>query len=124
MKLANVAAIYSIIVGIAMIRMWSVFYLTGSIPEIQTEPIRITLHLTAEMVTAVALIIGALGLLTKRKWGLRVYLLSMGMLLYTLIQSPGYFAQKGELALVVMFVVLIILAVSFIIPNFQKKAEF
>jgi hypothetical protein len=32
------------------------------------------------------------------------------MLLYTAIVSPGYFAQKGEWAMVVMFAVILILA--------------
>ena len=118
------AAIYSVIVGIAMIGMWIVFHVTDSIPEIRIEPIRVTLHITAEMVTASALIIGGVGLLANRKWGFRAYLLSMGMLLYTLIQSPGYFAQKGEVAFVGMFVIFIVLAVTFVVLSFYKKDEF
>ena len=45
-------------------------------------------------------------------------------LLYTLIQSPGYFAQKGQAAFVVMFLILIVLAASFSILSFRSKAGF
>ncbi|GAI87843.1 unnamed protein product, partial [marine sediment metagenome] len=38
------------------------------------------------------------------------YLLSMGMLIYTLIVSPGYYIQSGDFIFVAMFAVYIIIA--------------
>ena len=52
-----------------MIGMWTVFYVTGGIPEINTEPAKIIMHLIAEFVTAIALILGGCGLISNRKWG-------------------------------------------------------
>lgn len=109
------AGIFSIVVGISMILMWLMFYFTGSIPELTTEPARITMHLAAEFVTALALIIAGWGLLKARRWGVHIYLLANGALLYTMIQSPGYFLQTGEPGFVVMFAVLIILAILFLV---------
>jgi uncharacterized membrane protein (DUF2068 family) len=108
------AGIFSIVVGISMILMWLVFYFTGSIPELATEPARITMHLAAEFATAIVLIIAGWGLLKAKRWGVQIYLLATGALLYTMIQSPGYFLQTGEPGFVVMFAVLIILAVLFL----------
>jgi uncharacterized membrane protein (DUF2068 family) len=108
------AGIFSIVVGISMILMWLVFYFTGSIPELATEPARITMHLAAEFATAIVLIIAGWGLLKAKRWGAQIYLLATGALLYTMIQSPGYFLQTGEPGFVVMFAVLIILAVLFL----------
>lgn len=109
------AGIFSIVVGVSMILMWLMFYFTGSIPELATEPARIAMHLTAEFATAIALIIAGWGLVKAKKWGIQIYLLATGALLYTMIQSPGYFLQTGEPGFVIMFAALIILAVLFLI---------
>ena len=69
MKVKKIAAVYSIIVGISMIGMWTVFYVTGGIPEINAEPAKIIMHLIAEFVTAASLILGGFGLISNRKWG-------------------------------------------------------
>ena len=52
----------------------------------------------------------SLGLLTGAPWGQPAYLVSVGMLLYTVIVSPGYFAHKREWPMVGMFAVLLVLA--------------
>jgi hypothetical protein len=80
-----------------------------SIPELVTEPARILLHIVAEVVTAAALFLGGLGLLTLKSWGYQVYMLATGALVYTIIQSSGYFLQTGEVGFVGMFAVLIVL---------------
>jgi hypothetical protein len=103
------AAIFSIIIGVGMIAQWSLFYFSKQIPELETEPIRIGFHIVSEMVTAVLLIFGGIGLLTQLAFGRDVYLISMGMLFYTAIISPGYFAQKGQWAWMAMFLVILIL---------------
>jgi len=104
------AAIYAIVVGAGMIGQWLVFLATGQVPELKTEPLRIRFHLAAEFATALALVVGGLALLTGQSWGRWFYLLAMGMLLYTVIVSPGYFAQKGQWAFVGMFAVVLLLA--------------
>lgn len=104
------AAVYAVVVGLGMIGQWAYSLATKQVPELATEPLRIRFHLAAEFVTAIALIVGGLGLLTETSWGQDVYLIAMGMLLYTVIVSPGYFAQKGEWPMVGVFAVVLILA--------------
>lgn len=103
-------ALYALIVGTLMIGQWAFFLATGQVPELETEPLRIRFHLAAEFATAIALVIGGLGLLTAQNWSYWVYMVAMGMLLYTMIVSPGYFAQKGQWPFVGMFAVLLVLA--------------
>ncbi len=124
MKVQDMAAGYSICVGISMITMWIMFYVMGSIPELQTRTAEIGLHIIGEIVTALSLIVGGYALLTKKWWGLQAYSLSMGMLLYTLIVSPGYYIQKGELGFVLMFGTLFLFALIFVVLSFLHRDRF
>ena len=123
MKIRTIAAIYSIIVGIAMIGMWLSLIATNQVPEIRSEPVRITYHLIGEFLTAILLLIGGVGLFTNRGWGFHVFLISMGMLLYTVIVSAGYYGQQGDMAMVGMFTLLQVLTLLFIGLSFYKWRE-
>ncbi|MCK4356732.1 hypothetical protein KAW44_06595 [Candidatus Bipolaricaulota bacterium] len=105
------ASVFAIIVGLGMIIQWTMSYVSKQIPELDTEPIRIWFHIAAEMATALMLMFGGIGLLYMRPWALTIYPLSIGMLIYTAIVSPGYFAQKGKWIWVLIFGVLILLAI-------------
>jgi hypothetical protein len=124
MGLRKIAAIYSIIIGIAMIGIWFSFMVTDQLSEIKTEPIRITYHLIGEFLTAILLLIGGFGLFTSRKWGFHLFLISMGMLLYTVIVSAGYYAEKGDKAMLGMFTIFQLLTVIFIGLSFYKWKKF
>lgn len=62
---------------------WIFFLAAGQVPELETEPVAITAHLTAELLTAVVLIAGGVGLLRQARHGKAVYLAALGMLNYT-----------------------------------------
>jgi hypothetical protein len=97
------SAWYGIVVGFMMIAQWTFFIITGGVPEFQTEPWRIALHLTAEMTTALVLIVSGIAALRSIAWGKTALLVGLGMVIYSEIVSPGYFAQLGQWALVGMF---------------------
>ena len=105
------AASFSILVGIGMIVQWSLSYINGQIPELKTEPIRIGFHIAAEMATAVMLLVAGIGLLLYLSWGGSLFLVAVGMLLYTSIVSPGYFAQQGQWKWLVMFGSIIVISI-------------
>ena len=106
---------YSITVGIVMIGQWTFFISMGQVPELQSEPLRIAFHLASEGITAILLILSGVGVL--RSWKrIRIwYHVACGMLLYSVIVSPGYFAQLGQWSLVVMFAVLGVATISAIV---------
>ncbi len=120
----KVAAPYAVIVGVLMIGQWIMFIATGQVPELEAEPVRISFHLAAEFLTAILLVIGGLGLFTRRRWGLSLFFVAMGMLLYTIIVSPGYFAQLGDFGFVGMFAVLFVLTVVLIALAISRGGEF
>jgi len=102
-------AVFAILVGVGMIGQWTASFISKQIPELKTEPIRIGFHLAAELTTALCLIISGIGLLISKIWSIPLFLVASGMLFYTAIVSPGYFAQKGQWGWLVMFGILIIL---------------
>lgn len=113
MDLRKAGAVYALVVGVSIIGMWSMLLATGNVPEVETEPFRLGAHVAAEFAAAGLLIAGGIGLLGRRAWGGRVFLLALGMLLYSLILSPGYYLELGVLGFVLMFAVLLVIALLF-----------
>ncbi len=95
------------IVGLLMIVQWMVSIFSGGVPEFQTEPWRIGFHLAAEFSTAILLIVGGIAVLRSMDWGRTVLLIGLGMVIYSEIVSPGYFAQLGQWPMIGMLVVLL-----------------
>lgn len=101
------AAWYGIVVGILMIVQWTFSILAGGVPEFQTEQWRIGFHLAAEFSTALLLILGGSAVLRSAAWGRDLLLVGLGMVIYSEVASPGYFAQLGQWPMVWMFVALL-----------------
>ncbi len=123
MVIRKITAIYSIIIGIIMIGMWTFFLVAGLVPEFSANSIAISLHLVAEFLTAILLLISGIGLIMKQKWGFNVNLVALGMLLYTVIVSPGYYAKPGGEVFLGMFGVLIVLTAIFVGASLLKENE-
>ena len=104
----NFPALYAIVVGLLMIAQWAFFLITRQVPELKTERVRVLFHIADEFLTAVVLIVSGIGLLAQQIWATALYPVAMGMLLYTIIVSTGYFAQKRVWLIVAMFAVLAI----------------
>ena len=67
------------------------------------------------MVTAMLLIASGIGLLRGGDWTVNMNLLANGMLIYTSIVSPGYFAQKRQWLWLAMFLLIIALSLASIV---------
>jgi hypothetical protein len=102
------ASWYGIGIGTLIILQWIFFLATGSIPQLETAPWEIGFHISAEMILALVLLIGGIATLKAWRWGEKVLLVALGMAIYSEINSPGYFAQLGQWALVAMFGMLLI----------------
>ena len=98
---------YGILVGLLMITQWTFSILAGSVPEFQNAPWEIAFHLAAEFSTALVLLLGGIAMLRSIAWSRTVLLLGLGMVIYSEIVSPGYFAQLNQWAFVAMFAILL-----------------
>ena len=108
----TLVACYCIIVGLGMTGMWAASLSGRKVPELYDEPVRIGFHLGGEFLTAVALVFSGSALLVDAPWAAEVSLLSLGMLLYTTVVSPGYFGQKGQWPMVGLFALLVALTLA------------
>ncbi len=102
-------ALYAIAVGLLIFGQWAFFLITRQVPELKTERVRVLFHIADEFLTAAVLIVSGIGLLAQQAWSAAIYPVALGMLLYTIIVSSGYFAQKRAWPIVIMFAVLLIL---------------
>jgi len=103
-----------------MIVMWLVMLLSGSVLELRDGSVEIYLHLVAEFATSIVLIAGGVLGLMRRWRGHSVLLVGLGMLVYTVIVSPGYYADLGEFTFVIMFAIVFVLTIAAIVITLRR----
>lgn len=111
-------SVYSLFIGLFMVIFWSMLVATNQILPEQI-PYSISFHLAGELATAILLIVSAIGLLKSKSWARILSPFAIGMLLYTVLVSPGYYAQLGNVPMVIMFVTLIGMTIAALIAAFK-----
>ena len=108
----TVISVYCIVVGLAMAAMWATDLRRGAWSRGDRSHAELALHLGAEFITAAWLIGGAAALFTFGRRAAPVIAVGMGMMLYTVVVSPGYFIARRELPAVGMFAALTLLTAA------------
>jgi hypothetical protein len=118
-----IASIYIIIIGIAMLCMWIFLLGKKEVPELSTKPTQIYFHLVAELLTSIALIIGGIGLIMNQSWGVAIFFISIGMVIYSTINAAGFYGQLKDwpmfIVLIVFTLISLIFATLIILIEFQ-----
>jgi len=122
MIIKKTASIYMLFVGCMIILLWIFLSSTNNVPEFESEAINISFHITAEIITAALLLISGIGMLQNKRWSKNLSFISLGALLYTIINSSGYYAQRSEMQFLLMFGILLVLTLSIIILLIKKDA--
>jgi len=122
MIIKKTASIYMLFVGCMIILLWTFLSSTNNVPEFESEAINISFHITAEIITAALLLISGIGMLQNKRWSKNLSFISLGTLLYTIINSSGYYAQRSEMQFLLMFGILLVLTLSIIILLIKKDA--
>jgi hypothetical protein len=99
----RLVAWFQVVVGVAVVVLWAVLLTTGQVPEVADGRVDIWFHVAAELAMA-GLLVGAGAALLRRvpRAGL-LSALALGWLGYSAVNSPGYYAQTGDWAVVGMF---------------------
>ncbi|MFH1329260.1 MAG: hypothetical protein ABIJ48_01170 [Actinomycetota bacterium] len=97
--------VVSLFIGAGMAGFWSLAVVARKVPEIQAGRVDIRFHVAAEYATALALLAGGAAVLADHHaaWSVGLSSLALGLLVYTRIASPGYYAEKRDQAGVLMF---------------------
>ncbi|WP_411967056.1 hypothetical protein [Haloferax sp. YSSS75] len=111
MNWEKVVAVYALVAGVAILGLWTMLVTTQQVTELRTEPFSMFTHLVAEGLTSVALVGAGIGLLRQKEWAQPLSLVAFGMLLYTVINSAGYYAQLGEVGVMLVFSAMVLTTV-------------
>lgn len=116
----KIAAVYSIVIGISVLVMWSMTILTGGIKE---GPVEILFHLVSEFIMAILLLISGIGLLRGKTYVRKLFLISNGMLIYSVLNAAGYFGQSGNITMTIMFLAIFIISSGLLLSRLILKGE-
>lgn len=111
------------IVGASMIGMWAFIIIFDTIPEFETDPIEIIMHLVAEFTTGIVLLLSGIATLKRKIWGSTLYFTGTGMLFYTVIVSPGYYADRSEWGFVAMFAIIFSISLIFLLLKLKDQIK-
>ena len=118
MVLSIISGIYAIVIGIGILGLWLMLYRTNQIPELETAPVEIKYHLTAEVVMGLLSLISGILLLMNLTWASSFFILAMGFIIYSIINSAGYYAERKQWSFVLMFGIILIVSVLLVILTF------
>ena len=106
----------SALMSVALFGLWGRLLVRHAVPELNAGLPSIRFHIVAELLTAAVLLAGAVWLAVADSPMARlVAAASLGAIAYSTINSPGYYADRGQRAVVVVFGVLTVLALTAIL---------
>ena len=112
-----ISGIYAIIIGIGIIGLWAMLLRTNQVPELKSEPVAIKFHITAEMTMGILSLLSGISLLIGLPWAPYFFIFAMGLIIYAVINSAGYYGQRKQWSFVIMFGIILIASVSLVILN-------
>jgi len=93
-----------------MFCMWIFLLGKREVPDLTTKPTQISFHLIAEFLTSVMLLIGGFGLFTNQSWGIVIFYISIGMVIYSTINAAGFYGQLKDWPMFIMLIVFTIIS--------------
>jgi hypothetical protein len=122
---ATWVAWFQLMVGLLMAAVWPVLIATGEVPEIAEGQRAIWFHLAAESLTAGLLIAAGALILAGRVRQIAVPLstLALGALLYTAVNSPGYYADQGHWFMVAIFAALTVATALAVVASLRRVQQ-
>jgi peptidoglycan/LPS O-acetylase OafA/YrhL len=108
----RMVAWFQIIVGMAVAALWVVLLATGQVPEVTAGRVDIWFHIAAESAMALLLLTAGVAALRRVAVARLLSSLALGLLLYSAVSSPGYYAERGDWLVVAAFAVVVAAAAA------------
>lgn len=121
MDLRRIAGGFLAALGGLMIGVWLILFAMGQVPEAQTAPIRLAFLLVAEMATAVVAVVSGVGLVMRRSWACRAYLVASGMMVYSITNYLGVLSETGPAPVVVLFLAFLAVTIYFLLETTNPR---
>ncbi|MFW9851431.1 MAG: hypothetical protein ACFFDS_00635 [Candidatus Thorarchaeota archaeon] len=117
MVLEIITGIYSLTVGISLIGFWAVFYLRKELNIFIENSLERFFHILAEIIISILALISGIAILANQSWGLFIYILTMGFLIYASINAIGIYGKKKIWWLVILLAVVALMSTALVIVN-------
>jgi hypothetical protein len=107
---------YSMLLGISVILLWT-FILN---PAGQKEgKIEMGFHLMSEFLMACFCIVSGIKILLKHREAFLINSVSHGMVIYSVANAAGYYGERGDKTMMVMFLILFSISLIIIVHNLR-----
>src|SRR5512133_1297993 len=116
----RIVAYYSIFIGISVIAMWIMILLTETPPEGKTE---LSFHLFSEFLMALLCLVSGILLLRNNPISRLLNILGLGMVIYSVLNAAGYYGEKNENPMMILFIVLLVLTTIAIFFVLTEKLQ-
>jgi hypothetical protein len=116
----KIVGIYSIFLGLSVIAFWCMIFIMGSISGGKTE---LFFRLMAEFLMAIICVVSGILLLKNSQKAYKLNIAGLAMLVYSSINSVGYFANRSLITLVLMFLLLLAISVVLLFNQLFKEAK-
>jgi len=109
---------YSVFIGISVIALWIMILLNETLPEGRTE---LSFHLFSELVMALLCLSSGILMIRRVRAGKILNITGLGMVAYSVINAAGYYGERGDTAMMIMFIVIFLSTLAAVIMHFDKK---
>jgi len=114
----KIVSYYSIFVGISVISMWTIILLKQEVPEGKIE---MSYHLFSEFLMAVLCVVSGVLFLLNIRIAKLLNILALGMVIYSVLNAAGYYGEKGDIPMLVMFTILFLITAIAVFLNLKSK---
>jgi len=111
-KWIRIIGVYSLFLGASVLLMWIVILTTGPVSEGKIE---MGFHLFSELLMAILCFISGIYLVRGLPKGIKVNLIAHAMVVYSVINAAGYYGERNQGAMMLLFLILLLLSVTSLI---------
>jgi len=111
---------YSLVIGVCVIAMWLIILNGPALPE---GRIALSFHLASEFLMATFCIVSGILVLRRRNPGRLLNMAALGLLIYSVLNAAGYYGERGEQAMMIMFIAFAVLSLVVFRLHFPVEKE-
>ncbi len=120
MVLDIITGIYSILVGVSLVIFWIIAFYNKKTQKYIEIKLERYFHIIAEFVMSFLAFISGIAILLNQNWGVILFILTMGFMIYATINAIGIYAHKKYWSLVATLIGIAIISTILMIFNFVK----